>query len=92
MDNTKNIKRSAIEVESESVMTDLKFAQINLHHSKKATATFCRDLRMEQTDVSFIQEPWIRGNLVHGFGMLKNRLFYHMTGGKPILGRRLGSG
>lgn len=35
---------------------------------------------MEQTD---IQEPWIRGNKIHGFGQLHNRLLYCKTGVAP---------
>lgn len=38
---------------------------------------------MEQTNISFIQEPWVRGNKIHGFGQLHARLFYCRTGAKP---------
>lgn len=62
---------------------DLKVAQINLLHCKKATNALCRDLRVEQTNITIIQEPWIRGNKVHGFGQLHDRLFYHRKGTRP---------
>lgn len=62
---------------------DLKVAQINLHHSTKATNAYCRDLRIEQTNISIIQEPWIRGNRVQGFGQLHDRLFYCRKGKRP---------
>src|ERR1700744_3165222 len=86
MDNKtrKNISDSgAAGIRADLVMSDLKFAQINLHRSIKATATFCRGLRMEQTDVCLLQEPLVRDNVINGFGVLKNRLFYHRTGGRP---------
>lgn len=82
MDKTKNNNTSAISMPS-SAMTDLKIAQINLLHCKKASYTYCHDFKVEHTDVSLIQEPWIRGNKIHGFGKLHNRLFYCRTGGKP---------
>lgn len=63
-------------------MTDLNFSQINLQHCKKATATFCHDLRTKCTNVSFIQEPWVRRNQIHGFGQLHERLFYCKTKGR----------
>lgn len=74
---TTNDRRSSL------VGTDLKMAQIDLQHSKKATYTYCRDLRMSDTHISLLQEPWIRGNEIHGFGQLNNRLFYYRTGIRP---------
>lgn len=68
---------------STSTATDLKFAQINLQHCKKATYSYCRDLTVEQTDFSLIQESWVRGQKIHGFGQLNNRLFYYRTGVRP---------
>lgn len=68
---------------SDPALADLKFAQINLRHCKKATYTHCHGIRVEQTDVSLIQEPWIRGNKIHGFGQLHNRLLYCKTGVRP---------
>lgn len=35
---------------------------------------------MEQTNISLIQEPYIRGYRVHGFGQLHDRLFYCRRG------------
>lgn len=68
---------------SHTNMTDLKFAQINLLHCKRATYTHCSDLKSEQTNISLIQEPWIRGNIFHGFRQLHDRLFYCKLKGKP---------
>lgn len=62
---------------------DLKVAQINLLHCKRATYSYCRDLKMKHTNISIIQEPWIRANKVHGFGQLHDQLFYHRKGKKP---------
>ena len=61
----------------------LKFAQLNLLHCKKATFTFCRDLKEELTDISLIQEPWVKNGKIHGFGQLHDRLFYDRNGGRP---------
>lgn len=83
MDKTKNNKIDAMEDQSGSAKIDLKFAQINLLHCKRATYTYCRGLKMEHTNISLIQEPWVRGNKIHGFGQLHNRLFYCKTGKKP---------
>lgn len=80
MDNARNDVTGATKKGSGSVLTDLKFAQMNLLHCKKTTATFCCDLKVNQTDVSLIQEPWVRGSKICGFGQLHNRLFYCRTG------------
>lgn len=82
MDPT-NINRSAQGLQSGITSTALKIAQINLHHSKKATYTYCRDIKMRHTSITFIQEPWRRGSKIHGFGQLHNRLFYHKKGVCP---------
>lgn len=76
MDN-KNQKIDAIDSH------ELTFAQINLRHHKRATANLCQDLMTTQTDITFIQEPWIRGNKVNGFGLLHKRLFYNRAGIRP---------
>lgn len=67
-------------VQSNSISTDLEFTQINLRHCKKATYTLCRSLRMGRTKISLIQEPWVRGKKIHGFGQLHDRLLYCKTG------------
>jgi hypothetical protein len=36
-----------------------KFVQINLHHSKGATAALRQQLTEGKADVALIQEPWI---------------------------------
>lgn len=69
--------------QSNSTLMDLKIAQINLLHCKKATYTHCRSLRVEQTNISLIEEPWVRGNKIHGFGQLHDRLLYCKTGTRP---------
>jgi hypothetical protein len=37
----------------------ITFLQINLHHSKAATAALCQQLAEGKVDVAFIQEPWL---------------------------------
>jgi len=85
MDNTTNQQRKtgATRGQFKSMLTDLNFAQINLLHCKKATYIHCRDIRVEHTDLSLIQEPWIRGNRIHGFGQIHDRLFYCKNGKRP---------
>jgi len=36
-----------------------KFIQINLHHSKPATALLCQKLSTAETDIALIQECWV---------------------------------
>ena len=54
----------------------LKVLQINLQHSKAASAAFCRYLLKEDVDVALIQEPWIFKGRVAGLGECKGRLIY----------------
>ncbi|PNF13587.1 hypothetical protein B7P43_G18191 [Cryptotermes secundus] len=37
----------------------MRFLQINLHHSKAATAALCQQLAEGKTDIALIQEPWL---------------------------------
>ena len=55
--------------------SDLKIEQINLHHSKAATANIYRGIVVEHTSVILIQEPWVNNNKVLGFGRFSNRIF-----------------
>jgi len=40
------------------VSHSVKFVQLNLHHSKTATAVLCKQISDLQDAVIFIQEPW----------------------------------
>jgi hypothetical protein len=44
----------------------MKFAQINLHHSKAAMAVLCQQLAEGMVDVELIQEPWIYRGRIRG--------------------------
>jgi splicing factor 45 len=44
----------------------LKFLQINLHHSKAATAALCQQLTEGNADVALIQEPWLYSGRIKG--------------------------
>jgi len=44
----------------------LKMEQINLHHSKAASAALLTRLATGKTGVVLIQEPWIVGNNICG--------------------------
>jgi hypothetical protein len=47
-------------------LTHMKFIQINLHHSKVATAALCQRLAEGKADVALIQEPWLYKGQVRG--------------------------
>lgn len=83
MNRAHNRANGAEKVQSILNVTDLNFAQINLHHCIKATDNFCRGLKMEHTSVSLILEPWVHGKKVRGFGQLHDRLFYYKMGNRP---------
>jgi splicing factor 45 len=44
----------------------MKFTQINLHHSKAATAVLCQQLAKGMADAALIQEPWIYRGQIRG--------------------------
>ena len=54
-------------------MTGVDFTQINLHHSKGASAVLARRLSAMHTAISLIQEPWlVRGGIrgLAGYGKI----------------------
>ena len=52
----------------------ISFTQINMQHSKAATAQLCSSIARRQTiqEVVLIQEPWIFRNKICGFSLLTN--------------------
>jgi hypothetical protein len=46
--------------------SEMKFLQINLHHSKAATAVLCQQLAERMADVALIQESWIHRGQIRG--------------------------
>jgi hypothetical protein len=50
----------------EEIKHNIKFLQINLHHSKAATATLCQQLAVRKADVALIQEPWLHKSHIRG--------------------------
>ena len=46
----------------------LPIVQINLHHSKSASAILARCMTEMQTCIALIQEPWILNNAIKGLG------------------------
>jgi hypothetical protein len=44
----------------------IKFIQINLHHTKRATANLCQQLAEEKEGIALIQEPWIYRGQIRG--------------------------
>jgi hypothetical protein len=53
-------------MERDIINTNIKFLQINLHHSKAATATFCQQLAEKKVDIALIQEPWLYKGQIRG--------------------------
>jgi hypothetical protein len=53
----------------------MKFVQINLHHSKAATALSCQKLALGKTDIGFIWEPWVQGGKIRGIGGTGGTIF-----------------
>jgi hypothetical protein len=48
------------------MMDNIKVVQINLLHSRAATALMCRKLLADNIDVALIQEPWLSGGKIRG--------------------------
>ena len=63
----------------------LKAVQINLHHSKAASASLVRQLSDEDLDVALIQEPWVNNSAVLGLGT-SGKLLYNAGGDRPRAG------
>ena len=55
-------------------MTNTRIAvlQINLHRSKDAVAALAKRMVSVHTGISMIQEPWVVGGAIKGFGAIGN--------------------
>ena len=53
-----------------------KVVQINLHHSKAASASFCQFFLSNNFDLALIQEPWLHRGRISGLGDVKGELIY----------------
>lgn len=62
---------------------DLRFLQVNLQHSKAASATMCRRFDMEGIDIALLQEPWLFGNKVAGLKPHQGKLLYSHKAQRP---------
>ncbi|KAH8326865.1 hypothetical protein KR067_005013, partial [Drosophila pandora] len=60
----------------------MTFLQINLHHSKVASAALLLHLAESGADVALIQEPWIHGDRILGLGASDFRLYTADVTGK----------
>lgn len=47
----------------------IPFTQINLHHSKAASATLAKGIAGMQTAITLIQEPWLLNNSIKGLSV-----------------------
>nr|CAI5846308.1 unnamed protein product [Callosobruchus analis] len=57
--------------------------QINLHHSRAATATLCEKILADDIGVVLIQEPWTVKGRVMGMSTAKGKLMYDTQCDKP---------
>ena len=64
---------------SRTEQTQIRYIQINLQHSKAATNNLLQTIDTEETDIIFIQEPYVYQNRPAGFGK-KYRIFTAGTG------------
>ena len=53
-----------------------KVLQVNLHHSKAASASFCRTFTRGSYDVALIQEPWVNRGRIAGLADTKGKLIH----------------
>ena len=68
----------------------LRVIQINLHHSKAASAALLLKLTKSGEDLVLIQEPWINGNQICGLGLKGYKIWFSSKSGKSrscILGK-----
>ncbi|XP_011299810.1 uncharacterized protein [Fopius arisanus] len=65
------------------VHKSIEIVQINLHHSKSASAVLCKTLAGVQTAIALIQEPWFVNGEVKGQGGC-GRIFHSNTQGKKV--------
>lgn len=57
--------------------------QINLHHSKAASAALLLQLSKGAADIALIQEPWVIGHRICGLKSAEHTLISGATIGKP---------
>lgn len=65
------------------LMAMLTLLQINLHHSKTASASLLRQLSQREFDIALIQEPWVVRDLVCGLKATDYILLYVKGRGRP---------
>jgi hypothetical protein len=65
----KQRKTQSLDIQCKHAHTDIhniKFVQINLHHSKAASANLCQLIAEGKVDIALIQEPWVYKGQVRG--------------------------
>ena len=60
-----------------------KLLQVNLHHAKGASDTFCRRFAKEQIALGLIQEPWAINGLIKGIPTKTHNIVYKQEGINP---------
>ncbi|XP_049301803.1 uncharacterized protein LOC125775350 [Bactrocera dorsalis] len=62
---------------------NIRCVQINLQHSKSATANLTTLVNEGGIDISLIQEPWVNEDSIKGLNSSNYNLFYTRNRGKP---------
>ena len=70
----KNCNRQATQSVAH-VSENVNFLQLNLQHSKAATALLCQNITKLDNAVALVQEPWINNNRILGLN-IKNSTIY----------------
>jgi len=63
----------------------IRHLQINLHHSKAASAALLLRLTEGGADLVLVQEPWVVGGKVAGLGTKEYKLMFHPKDGIFLL-------
>lgn len=61
----------------------MEVVQVNLHHSRAASANLTAFLAVRDVAIALIQEPWIRRDRIIGLNTGQYNIFYTKDAGKP---------
>ena len=67
----------------DSLMDCINVVQINLHHSRSASAILSKRLASGATDIALIQEPWTHNSKIMGLGIKGYNVFYDTSCIRP---------
>jgi hypothetical protein len=67
---------------------DLKFLQLNMHHSKGASFNLRRSLDRGRTDVALLKERWVYKSQICGFTSKQGSIFLGTRAGACIFQKK----